>query len=280
VALTLFVSMVEIRMNAPWSTGVLLLVAALPAAVLIGLGLASARGDARPHAAVAVFLITGLLLAAIALLRFADLINGDETLSTGGTLTLVLALFTALAAFCWVRSGSSACLLVAALAAVALVLSAVNWIFDTDDVDVFRTLLAVSFALLFAAGVLTGGREGIVLVGAAGVTVFATAFLNGFSLFLLPFQGGGSLGWGWELVVLVQGIALLACAASWLEPGPAYLAFFALAIFVTTAAFANGVIVIGSEESPAEDLLGWPLAIGIATIVAFAWGVGQARQRG
>jgi hypothetical protein len=74
-------------------------------------------------------------------------------------------------------------------------------------------------------------RAGTILVGAAGVTVLAGSYVLLF---------GGSLGWGWELVMLVEGLALLAFAARRLEPGPGYLAFFALAIGTAAAALNGG----------------------------------------
>src|SRR5919109_1302354 len=154
VGLLLFVALAQIRMQEPWADGVLLVVAGVPALLLIAMGLAAARGDDSPRGAVTVLLVGGLTLAAVAIGRLGDIVAGDDFLTGGGTLTWMLAVFTALAAFLANRTRSVACLLIAALAAVGLLLEAVNWMFDTEDIDVFRVLVTVSFAALFAAGLL------------------------------------------------------------------------------------------------------------------------------
>lgn len=282
VGLALFVALVQIRMDEPWSSGVLLAVATVPALLLVADGLAVARNDGAPRAAVTVLLVAGLLLAAVTIGRLAQVLGSDEV-GGGGTLTWTLALFTAVAAYCYARSGSVACLLLASLAAVGLLLAAVNWVFGTEDVDTYRALLAFSFVVLFGAGLAVAGRPGTVLVGAAGVTVLAGSYGTG--LLFLFFPGGANLGWGWELVTLVEGLALLAYAGLRLEPGPAYLAFFVLVVFVTTAAVsgssAGGLVLDGSGgEDSSPSLVGWPLAVAIATAAAAAWGTRAAlRER-
>jgi hypothetical protein len=256
LAATLLVAVLQIRMDGSWSTGVLLAVAALPALVVLRLGLRLARDDDAPRAAVTTLLVAGLVLAGVAIGRLGHALAGDGFADGGGTLTWMLALFFALSASCARRARSTACLLIAALAGVGLLLEAVNWIFATDDLDVFRALLALAFALLFGAGALLHGRTGTVLVGAAGVSALAGAYVTGTFLGFLP--GGGGLGWGWELVTLVEALLLALYAARRLEPGPGYLAFFLLAAFVVTAA-------------PAEaSVLGWPLALALATLALLA----------
>jgi hypothetical protein len=90
-----------------------------------------------------------------------------------------------------------------------------------------------------------------VLVGAAGLTALAGAYVTGISTGLLPEAGAG---WGWELVTLVQGLLLALHAARRLEPGPGYLALLVLAAFAVTAA-------------PGEaTLLGWPLALALVAL--------------
>lgn len=162
---------------------------------------------------------------------------------------------------------------IAALAAVALVLEFVNWAFGAEDIDTFRVLLAVAFVVLFGAGASLAGRTGTVLVAAAGVTAIAGYYAAGISLL---FGSGAALGWGWELITLLEGIALAVYASVRLEPGPAYLAFFVLLLFATSAAVIGReeVIAIDGEESPGPDatLLGWPLVLALATVAAAAAG--------
>ena len=71
---------------------------------------------------------------------------------------------------------------------------------------------------------------------------------------------GGGVGWGWELVALVEGAVLTLYAVRQLEPGPGYLAFFVLVLFAFSAAAT-------SDEA---TLVGWPLALAIATGLAAA----------
>jgi hypothetical protein len=275
VGLALFVTVVQIRLDDLWSLGVLLVVAALPAVMLLILG-AGADDTAVPT--VTILMVAGLALSAIAILRLGNILGGDDYTSAGGTLTWMLAAFAALAAWCWRRTASIACLLLAALATVGLLLAAVHWIFDTGSGDTYRGLLAFSFVALFAAGLATTGRIGTILVGAAGVIVVAGSWATGL---VIPFFFGSTegLGWGWELVTLAEGLALLAYAAMRVERGPGYLAFFVLAIFVISAALGEQGVVssdIGPDRS--HSFLGWPLALGIGTAAATIWGVGAARR--
>ena len=278
VALALLVVVVQIRMDDPWADGVLFVVAALGAVPLVALGLAAARGDGGTRAEMTVLLVAGLVLGGVALARLGDLLGGDDFTATGGTLTLVLALFTALAGFCFRRTRAAVCALLTALAAVALTLEFVNWAFGAEDIDVFRVLLALLFAALFAAGAMVGGRVGTLLIAAAGVSALAGYYTTGVA-FLFS-VGDGGLGWGWELIALAEGLALAAYAALRLEPGPAYLAFFVLLVFVTTAALSGtgdegGIVLDGEEPTPADgaSLVGWPLVLALATIGAVLWGL-------
>ena len=277
VGLALLIVVIEIRMEDPWSTGVLLILAALAAAVLLVLGVAAAEGDAASRPAVTALLAGGLLLAAIAIARLGDALAGDDFLDGGGTLTWMLALYTGLAAFLYTRTGAALCVLVAALAAVGLVLEFANWVFGAEDVDTFRVLLVIAFAALMAAGVAVGGRTGTMLVAAAGLSAIAGYYTTGLALVFAFGEGG--LGWGWELIALLEGVALAVYAATWLERGPGYLAFVVLLIFATTSAavaqdsIGGGLLEDGDTfEEPSASLVGWPLVLAIGTAVAAVLG--------
>jgi hypothetical protein len=278
VGLALFVVVVEFRMDDPWADGALFIIAGLAAVTLVVLGLAAAEGDDVQPGAATALLVGGLLLGGIAIARLGNLLGGDDFTAAGGTLTWVLALFTALAAFCWRRSGVSVCLLIAALAAVAFVLEFVNWVFGADDVDTFRVLLAIAFVVLFGAGATLPGRTGVVLVVAAGVTVIASYYTV---VFAVLFGDTSGLGWGWELITLLEGIALAVYGATQLERGPGYLAFFVLLVFALSASIVgdgvSGSVTINGQEltsdEPSATLVGWPIALAIATIAAAALGM-------
>jgi hypothetical protein len=254
VGLALLVVTVQVRMNDSWVDGVLLAVAAVAAALLLYAGLTSAREDQADRTAATLLLVAGLTLAGVAIARLGQALASDDFGDPGGTLTWMLALFTVLAAYCHRRSRSVACLLIGSLAAVGLLLAAVHWIFQTEDIDVYRGLLTFSFVVLFGAGVAGEGRSGTVLVGAAGVTVLVAAYATGL-LFLFSLEGGG-IGWGWELVTLIQGAALALYAVQQAEPGPGYLGFFVLGLFALSAAEGDATLV------------GWPLALAVVTALA------------
>lgn len=275
VGLAMFVTAVELRMEDPWADGVLLVVAAVPAALLLALGFLAARADgARPEATV--LLVGGLVVCVGAITWLGQILAGDDPTDSGGTLTWMLLLFTAIAAYCWARTRAVACLLIAALAGVATVAEAVNWIFDTENLDTFRVVLIVCFVVLFLAGLAASGRTGTILVGAAGVTALAFSYVLG-SLFFSA--EAADLGWGWELVRLLEGLALLAYAAVELEPGPAYLAFFVLGVFTVGASASLGGVLVGPESGEdSHTLIGWPLALGLGTAVAAVWGLSRAAE--
>jgi hypothetical protein len=270
VLLTLLIVTVQIRMNDSWADGVLLLVAAVPAALVLWEGLIARRDDQLDRAATTVLLVSGLLLTGIAIGRLGQALSNDDFGDSGGTLVWMLLLFTAVTAYCYTRSRAVACLLIGSLAAVALLLATVHWVFQTSDFDVYRSLLTLSFVVLFAAGAAGEGRAATILVGAAGVTVLAMAYATGLAFVISSIGGNAGVGWGWELVALVEGAVLTVYAARQLEPGPGYLAFFVLVLFAVSAAAT-------SDEA---TLVGWPLALAVATGLAAAWGLREEARAG
>jgi hypothetical protein len=265
IGLALLIATVESRMNDSWGDGVLLLVALLGAALLIFEATSTTVEDQGDRAARTVLLVTGLGLAGLAIARLGQVLTDDDFGGSGGSLVWMLALFTGVTAWCHTRTRAAVCVLLGALAGVGLLLAAVHWVFQTDDIDVYRGLLTFSFLILFGAGFAGEGRSSTLLVVAAGVSVLAMSYITGI-LFLVSFDGGesGGVGWGWELVMLVEGAALAVYAMQQLEAGPGYLAFFVLGFFSITAAQGD------------HTLIGWPLALAIGTAVAAAWGLREA----
>jgi hypothetical protein len=64
--------------------------------------------------------------------------------------------------------------------------------------------------------------------------------------------GGGHAGTGWELVLLVVGLALVAYSGVDREPGPGYLGFVVLVLFVALA---------GPRSISGASLIGWPILL-------------------
>jgi hypothetical protein len=59
-------------------------------------------------------------------------------------------------------------------------------------------------------------------------------------------------GTGWELVLLATGLALAAYAAVDREPGPGYIGFVVLVLFIVLA---------GLPSSSGASLIGWPILL-------------------
>ena len=271
VGIALVAGMAQLRMQRPWSEGMLLVAIAVPAISVLGLGLAAPRRGARPAGAASALLVAGLLLAAGALLRLGHLLAGDDFLTRGGTLTWMLLAFVVTALYCARHSGSAACLLLAAVASVGLLIEAVNWTFDTSNIDVFRTLLVLGAVTLFAAGAGTPGRRGVVLVSAGGCLMVAYTSVGVPQLIqlLLPVHLDDA-GWGWELIALLGGIALVAYGARENEPGPAAFGAIVLLQFAAIAALGDDAFALLEGGGVAPTLRGWPLALGIASALCAA----------
>jgi hypothetical protein len=265
IGLALLIATVQIRMDDPWANGVLFLVALVPAALVLWEGLSARREDQADRAAVTTLLVAGLLLAGLTIGRLGQVLSDEEFGDSGGTLVWMLLLFTALTAYCYSRSRTVVCLLLGSLAAVGLLLATVHWVFQTDDFDVYRALLTLSFLALFGAGVAGEGRAGTILVGAAGVTVLAMGYVTNL-IFIFSLESAEGVGWGWVLVTLVEAAALAVYAVQQLEPGPGYLGFFAFVLFAVSAGAGHGD----------STLVGWPLALAVVTVLAGAWGLRQA----
>jgi hypothetical protein len=270
IGLALTILVVEIRMDSTWANGVLLILAALAAVVVVVLGVTAAEYDSGSRPAATALLAAGLALSILAIGRLGNVLAGDDFTDGGGTLTWMLALFTALAVLCYVRTNASICVLFAALSAVALLLEIADWVFGADDIDTFRVLLVLAFVVLFLGGVAGSGRAGTMLIVAAGLSVIAGYYTTGLALIFS--EGDSGLGWGWELITLLEGSALAAYAALRLEPGPGYLAFFVLLLFGSTAAVVGGAVSFGDDlesfDEPSVSLIGWPLVLAILTVVA------------
>ena len=271
VGIALVAGMAQLRMQRPWSDGMLLVAIAVPAVSVLGLGLAAPRRGGRPPGAASALLIAGLLLAAGALLRLGHVLAGDDFLNDGGTLTWMLLAFVVLALFCARHSGSAACLLLAAVASVGLLIEAVNWIFDTSNIDVFRALLVLGAAKLFVAGLLTSGRRGVVLVSAAGflMVTYTSVGVPQLVQLLLPVHLDDA-GWGWELIALLGGMALVAYGARENEPGPAAFGAIVLLQFAAIAALGDSAFAALEGGSAEATLHGWPLALAIGSALCAA----------
>ena len=273
VVLAVGLTLEELRLGDTIGVAAHLLILALAAAAVLGIGLQARAEDGRPPAYQSVLLVTGLLLFYEALLRLADLLGADfrtPDSATGARDTLVWAtlppgamvwtslVLAAVAAWASLTRRSAVALLIAALAAGLAVLAALAWIFDADSQGPYRfVLLALAIGLVLGSLALRGSRprHAEQLVNAAGIAILVIPLvaMGAGVLQLLSLFGGAPedlLPGFWELVVLAAGCGLVAFGAVDRVPGAAYLGVANLLAFVA---------VVGI--TPDQTLLWWPLLL-------------------
>lgn len=276
VLLALGVVTLEVRLDEPWATFPLLLVAAAAAGGLLALAMVEDRGAERPAPTASVLLVAGIALVAVTIYRLAQLLGADAPLEAAGSLTWELLLLAAVALGLAASMRSAALLLVGALAAGGVVLAGVSWIFDTQNQAVFRAvLLGLIVAYAAAAAALTG-RHRDVLVDASGVALLGISFLGGGFFFLL----GGHLPDAYEAVLLAGGLALAAYVLWARAPGPALLSVLALFSFVVSAVTTNEFIGSDGEATDQSDatLAGWPIILLLAGGASLGYGILRGRR--
>jgi len=245
--------------------GVQLLVAAAIAAVLLLLALREPLEGGRPHVHTSVLVVCGLLAAAVALLRLADVLGGDLARGiAAGTIAWTALAEAGLAAAVSAARRSAIAALIAAVAVVVAVLAIWQELFEPDSITPFRWLLlvlAVAFAVASLPLRAASQRHAEQMVNAAGLAVLFIPLAE------LPaglFGGGAAeLPGFWELVVLAAGLALVAYAAPDRAPGPAYLGAANLGAFV---------VLVGLSGD--RTLEWWPLlalALGLGALAAGLW---------
>ncbi|HEX2087603.1 MAG TPA: hypothetical protein VHF89_18105 [Solirubrobacteraceae bacterium] len=299
LAVTVFLTLA--RFDDKWGTGVQLVISALAAAAALAYAIRSsdedegragpvadattsatgAPGAGGPGGYVGMIsrrvpagwtssaLVAGFALTTIALFFLADVLGANSDDPHESTITwialVLVVLFVALSA----RTGSAVCLLLAAIAFVVMVIAAVQWIFSPDDpAKTWRWFFLILAVVLFAAGVITRDqrpRHGTVLVVVAGLTTLAMAVTLAPGILAAgdPTDAGATPGWGWELVILLFGVALTAYAIFTREPGPGYVGGLVFLAFV--------LLAVNSGDEP--SLIGWPIVLVILTGLAIAAGL-------
>ncbi|HEY8584931.1 MAG TPA: hypothetical protein VIL49_18370, partial [Capillimicrobium sp.] len=217
IGLALAVGVTVARFEGAWAAGVLALIAAAGAALLLVTGLRAPRDDPdRLDADTLPIASFPLALAALAMLAVA--LGGG--LTSAGTITWVgLSLAVGYGALATVR-GSGALTLLAAVAGVGGVVAGVLWVFEPSSPAPLRwVLLAAILALGVVAVRLRDHRhpQAVGLAVVAGIAAAALVQLLQWSAFVES-QGSdagtfGGFGLGWELLILGAGFALCAFGA-------------------------------------------------------------------
>ncbi len=255
VLFTLGIALEEQRLDDALPNGLHVVIVALAAALMLGLGLQAPLEGGRPAAYQSVLLVSGLLLLGGALLELAHALGGDYPWSAA-SLTWT-SLLLAVAALHAARTCHSAiCGMIAALALGIAFLALVDWIFGPIGQNGYRwLLLLISLVAVLASLALRGSRprQGELLVIVAGLATLAIAALALTDVLVSVFGIGPGTrllpGW-WELVVLVAGCGLIAYGSVDRVPGAAWLGVAHLAAFLAAAS-------AGADDT----LRWWPLVL-------------------
>jgi hypothetical protein len=265
VPLTVGVLMVEVRFDGVWERGVLFVVALLACVLVLGMGMLAPLEEERPRAYQTVLLVGGLSLLAVTIARFAQVLGEDSPFSAPGTVTWMTTLFAGIAAVAAWRLRSPISALLEFVAGGITLLAFVDWVFQPKGPDTFRWLLLaliLGYAAVHVRLRESWPRHAVHAVNSAGVAGIALAgtFVGSlvFSTFSVLGQPGSvnrpplNPGTGWELVLLAVGLALAAYAAVDREPGPGYLGFVVLVLFIVLA---------GLPSASGASLIGWPILL-------------------
>jgi hypothetical protein len=257
VLFTVGIALEELRLEDELPNAVHVLIVAVIAALVLGLGLQAPLEGGRPAAYQSVLLVCGLLLLEGMLLELADLLGAEFGEAPAGELVWTSLLLCAAALYPAVRRNSAISGMIAAIAVGAALLAAVNWIFGAESLTVYRwLLLSLAFGYVLASLVLRGGspRHAELMVITGGLATFAILLLAIQAALFGLFSFGGTaeelLPDLWELVVLAAGCGLIAYGAVDRVPGAAWLGVAHLAGFIVVAS-------AGADDT----LLWWPLIL-------------------
>ena len=257
------------RMEDSWAAFPLLLLFAVPCAILFALALAPGNaGDAigtRSEGRLApwqtVFFLVAVPLLAASIAQLLAVLGQDEPGS--GTATWILALAAATALWISIRFESPGALVLSTLIFAAAGLTAIDWIDSDAGVEVYRNvLLAEGVIFLLAARSQWDAHHehAKLLVAISGLVLISGATLGN------EFEIGGLLGFspsfegedGWQFVLIAVSIGLLAFSAWQRHGGSAFVGLLGLFAFL---AF-NGA---------GGSLSGWPLILGLVALACLAW---------
>ena len=175
----------------------------------------------------------------------------------------VLVLAGACALWISVRFESPGALVLATLIFAIAGLTAINWIDSDAGVAVYRNVLLVEGLIFLSAAKSQwdAHREHAkLLVAISGLVLIGGALLGN------EFEFGGLLGFvpavepkdGWQLVLIVVSIGLLAFAAWQRHGGSAFVGLAGTFAFLTL-------------NSTGGSLSGWPLVLGLVAVAGLAW---------
>ena len=279
-----------------WSDGALLVVLAVPFAVLYGLGMAGRRSgrDAEPWQST--FLVFATLIAPLMLFQLLAVLGGDANDSLNSV--WILGLTGAIGVAAALYAGATQAAGFGALALIAAWLAFWDEVLGNPSGNTVRWLLVAIAVIYVVASVVldrVGFKLGAGLITAAGLaTAYAGALgsLGALGLFgPLPLPGptartveAATPSAGWDAFLLVTSIMLVAFSARTGRRGPGLVGGAGIVAFIVIAGAQLGDVLAGKAN---PDLSGWPLlllivgAVGIAASFLIPRGaVGRAPARG
>jgi len=284
VPFTVGIAMVALRFDGVWGDGVQLALAALAAALVLGMGLLAPVEGEEPRSYQAMLLFFGLALLLLALVRLAQVLGVEHPLAASGSVAWIAAALALAATWPAARRSSAICSLIALVAAGRALVALVGLVFEPDGLATFRWVLAVLVAGFVAGSmrlrdhrprharqhVLAAGLFAIVLAVTFGFSGFGAQLdllslalgphalgveaQSGFAVLGLP-SGPRDVAFGWELVLAAAGFGLVAYAGVERARGPAYAGVIALALLVLDA---------GAVGEGGASLIGWPAVLVLA----------------
>lgn len=263
VALALTVALLTNRFEDEWGAGVHLVYSAAAAGLTIALAASVPKGRGRPEGWHSILFIASFVLALFALASLADVLGSEEGINAAGTVVWVGLLLSGLMAYFAFTYDSGISNLISAVTFGVVIVAFVEWVFDPDSIATFRWVLLFT-AIGFAAYALAGPDEDHRAVGdinAAGLSLLAIAVTYGVESLQGGLLGGstdlgGDSGTGWELVLLVGGLGLVAYSWAKSKAGPGYLGVANLFAFV---------LLGGAVGDDGASLVGWPLILLLVT---------------
>lgn len=283
-AVALFIRKSGATSSSDWADFPLLLVAAIPCGLLFGVGVSGRQVGEIPRWR-AVLMVTGVLLAPLALEQLRETLGLSETANFWHF--LIFALVVAMAAYASFIVGAAYQALLAALAGIVAWVYFWEWILDNPGINAFRWLLIIlglgylGAALALRADNAPQGNELITAAGIVGVIVGVLGVSSAATEAVSPFGvtgGGEGQGFFWDLILLVVSLASVAYGAVTHARGPAYVGFFGLVFFVLLVGLEANELLKG--ERPDGAFVGWPLALLLIGGGALAAGVAAQRQTG
>jgi hypothetical protein len=259
------------RMADPWAAFPLFLLLAVPCAALFLLALApgiagdqvGTRPDGRLAAWQTACLLVALPLLVVSIIQLTE-VFGKEDPGTG-TATWIFVLTGLCALWISIRLQSPGATLLAALFFATAGLTAVDWIDSNAELATYRdVVLAEGMLFLLAARSQWDPRraDANLLVGVAGAALITGAVIgnvgNPFGAVVgIGLSGSQDSKDGWELVLIMVSIGLLAFAAWQRHGGTAFVG-------------AAGVISFQALTDHGS-LSGWPLVLGLVALACLAW---------